>query len=260
MSRTRVAALALAASLAHSTPASAQERIIVSLSTHRVLISSNFTGTDLVLFGAIENIDPNVLGRGGYDVVVTVRGPRRTFITRRKERILGIWVNAESREFIDVPAYLSVSTNRPPAEIGTPDFLRRNAIGLTNNMLTQRLGADIADVQAQDPFRAGFLRVKRAEGLFREEPNGVTYLGTSLFRAAVPIPGTAPTGTYEVETLLIAAGALLTRETSAIEVVKVGFEALVAQAARDHRLDYGLGTALLALLTGLFASLVFRRE
>ena len=44
------------------------------------------------------------------------------------------------------------------------------------------------------------------------------------------------------------------------EVVKVGFEAVVAQAARDQRLDYGLGTALLALLTGLFASLVFRRD
>jgi uncharacterized protein (TIGR02186 family) len=241
-------------------PLAAAERLIVSLSTHRVLISSNFTGADLVLFGAIEGVEPTVLRRGGYDVVVTVRGPRRSFIARRKARILGIWVNAESREFVEVPAHLSVSTNRPAVQIGAPDFLRRNGIGLTNNMLAQRIGSDVADVNVQDPFRAGFLRVKTAEGLFREAPNGVTYLGTSLFRTSVPIPGTAPTGTYEVETLLIAGGQLVTRETTAIEVVKVGFEALVAQAARDRRLYYGLGTALLALLTGLFAALVFRRD
>lgn len=252
--------LLLIAATLFAQPLAAAERLIVSLSTHRVLISSNFTGTDLVLFGAIEGIEPAVLRRGGYDVVVTVRGPRRSFITRRKARMLGIWVNAESREFVEVPAYLSVSTNRAAAEIGAPDFLRRYAIGLANNMLAQRIGADIADVQVQDPFRAGFLRVKTAEDLFREEPNGVTYLGTSLFRTSVPIPGTAPTGSYEVETLLIAGGQLITRETTAIEVVKVGFEAVVAQAARDQRLDYGLGTALLALLTGLFAGLVFRRD
>ncbi len=259
MMRRGLIVLAIAAAFA-AVPASAAERLVVTLSTHRVLIQSNFTGADLVLFGSIDNIDPDVMERGGYDVVVTVRGPKRSFITRRKARLLGIWVNAESREFVDVPAYLAVSTNRTPANIGDPDFLRRLRIGLVNNLLTQRIGADVADVHAQDPFRAGFIRVKTVEGLFREEPNGVTYLGNSLFRTAVPIPGDAPTGTYEVETLLIAAGALINRETTAIEVVRTGFEAVVAQAARDQRLDYGLGTALLALLTGLLASLVFRRD
>jgi uncharacterized protein (TIGR02186 family) len=238
----------------------AAERLIVSLSTHRVLIHSNFTGDELVLFGSIENIDPNVLSRGGYDVVVTVRGPQRDFVTWRKARMLGIWVNSEFREFVDVPAYLAVSTNRPPAGIAQPDVLRRLRIGLVNNTLRQKIGNDVADVPADDQFRSGFLRVKTAEQLFNEQPNGVTYLGTSLFRAAIPIPGTAPSGTYEVETLLLEGGQLLTRETSAIEVVKEGFEAVVARAAEEQRVDYGLGTALLALLTGLAGALIFRRD
>jgi uncharacterized protein (TIGR02186 family) len=251
--------LVVAAAIGVASPAAA-ERLVVSLSTHRVLINSNFTGADLVLFGSIDDIDPDVLARGGYDVVVTVRGPKRSFIARRKQQIFGVWVNTESREFVSVPAYLSVSSNRAPAQIARPDLLRRLAIGLNNNMLRQRIGADLADVQPEDPFRAGFIGVKTAEGLFREEPNGVTYLGTNLFRTAVPIPGPAPTGTYEVETVLLAGGALITRETTAIEVTKEGFEAVVAQAARDERFGYGLGTALLALLAGLFASLAFRRD
>jgi uncharacterized membrane protein YfcA len=44
------------------------------------------------------------------------------------------------------------------------------------------------------------------------------------------------------------------------EVVKVGFEQFVAQAAREYGLLYGFATALMALLTGWLASVVFRKD
>jgi hypothetical protein len=40
----------------------------------------------------------------------------------------------------------------------------------------------------------------------------------------------------------------------------VGIEQFVANSARDHALLYGLATTLMALLTGWFASIVFRRD
>ena len=52
----------------------------------------------------------------------------------------------------------------------------------------------------------------------------------------------------------------MARTNSALEVVKVGFEQFVADAARDYGLLYGLATAMMALLTGWFASVVFRRD
>lgn len=250
--------LALAAGLILAAPAMA-ERLVTSVSTHRVLISSNFTGTDLVLFGSIEDDTPLSQSKG-YDIVVTVRGPAGTFIARRKDRVLGLWVNMDSRQFIDVPSYLAVLSSRPPSELGPPEFLRRQRIGIANHTLRQRIGADFADVVPQDPFRIAFLRVKDNEGLFHEEPQGVTFLTATLFRATVPIPGIAPTGTYEVETLLISESRVIAREITAIEVVKTGFEELVAQAARDHGFIYGLGTAFLALMTGLLASFLFRQD
>ena len=45
--------LGVAALAAATSPASA-ERLVASLSTHRVMITSNFTGEELVLFGGIE--------------------------------------------------------------------------------------------------------------------------------------------------------------------------------------------------------------
>jgi uncharacterized protein (TIGR02186 family) len=88
----------------------------------------------------------------------------------------------------------------------------------------------------------------------------VTLLTPALFRAAIPIPDNAPTGSYEVDVKLFVDGALLARTQTALEIVKVGFEQFVAQAAREHGLLYGLATALMALLTGWFASVVFRKD
>jgi uncharacterized protein (TIGR02186 family) len=257
---TIVSAFAAALGLVVATAPAAAERLVTSLSTHRVLITSNFTGTSVVLFGAIDDDDQPVTRPGGYDVVVTVRGPTETVVARRKSRVLGIWVNAESRQFIDVPSYIATLTSRPPQELGTPEFLRRNRIGLANHTLRQRIGGDFGDVVPQDPFRVAFLRVKMGQGLFHEEPKGVTFITPRLFRATVPIPGIAPTGNYEVETLLLSGGEVIAREATAIEVVKTGFEELFARAAREHGFLYGLATAFLALGTGLLANFLFRRE
>jgi uncharacterized protein (TIGR02186 family) len=253
------ASLALGAAVLLTAPLAA-ERLVTSVSTHRVLISSNFTGTDVVVFGTIEDDEKPVKREAGYDVVVTVRGPSQTYIARRKERVLGLWVNAESRQFIDVPSYLAVLTSRPLEELGDPDFLRRSRIGLVNQTFRQRIGADFADVVPQDPFRVAFLRVRASEGLFHEEPTGVTFITPRLFRATVPIPGIAPTGTYQVEALLLSGGETIAREATAIEVLKTGFEELLASSAREHGLLYGLATALLAICTGLLANFMFRRD
>ena len=74
------------------------------------------------------------------------------------------------------------------------------------------------------------------------------------------MPPNVPFGIYEVDVKLFADGAMVAQSDSALEVVKVGFEQFVAVAARDYALLYGLATAMLALLTGWFASVVFRRD
>ena len=50
------------------------------------------------------------------------------------------------------------------------------------------------------------------------------------------------------------------RTQTAFEVVKVGFEQFIANSARHHGLLYGLATAMMALMTGWMASIVFRRD
>ena len=86
--------------------------------------------------------------------------------------------------------------------------------------------------------------------MYSEIATAVTFLTPTVFRAAIPLPADVPTGNYAIDVKLFADGAMIARTTSALEVIKAGFEQYVADAARDHGLLYGLATTLMALLTG----------
>ena len=256
----RLALTFLVVLMASSIKPAAAERLVVSLSNHRVPVTSSFTGEDLVLFGTIEPDAGKTALRSAYDLVVTVTGPRHTLRTRRKERVLGIWVNVDSREFVRAPSYLSILSNRPVSDIAHQDVLRRLQIGLDNFLLPQRIGADIADTVRDDPFRVAFVRLETQHGLYRESSTAVTFLTPTVFRAAIPLPADVPTGNYAIDVKLFAGGAMVAGTNSALEVIKAGFEQYVAEAARDYGLFYGFVTALMALVIGWIGSVVFRRD
>ena len=126
--------------------------------------------------------------------------------------------------------------------------------------MPQQLGNDVGDVARDDPFRANFIRLKMQHELYVQKTNGVTLLTPTVFRAEIPLPAEAPIGNYDVDVKVFADGALLTRANSAFEIIKVGFEQFVANAAQDYGLLYGITTAMMAIMTGWFAAVVFRRD
>lgn len=252
----RYAGLILACLMLALSPASA-ERLITSLSSHQVLVSSSFTGTELVLFGAIERDGATVVRKGGYDIVVTVSGPRETLVVRRKDRVAGIWTNAESNTFLDAPIYLAVLSNKPLDEIAPAEMLRRLDIGMN---VVPRVHVAAGIESGEETFRDALIRLRKQRRLYIDDPTGVTFITPTLFRATIRLPAESPVGIYDVDVRLFADGSNLARASSALEVVKVGIEQFIVTAARDHGILYGLFTTLMALMTGWFASIVFRRD
>jgi uncharacterized protein (TIGR02186 family) len=242
-----------------SAPSSAAERLIISISRHQVSVNSSFAGTSIVLFGTVES-DPPAVRTRDYDIVVTVSGPKQTVVERRKERVLGIWTNVGSRTFLNVPSYLAVLSNQPLEQITDPGTIRSQQLSLTDRLLPQQLGNDVGDVSRDDPFRVSFIRLKMQSHLYLQRSNGVTLLTPTVFRAEISLPAEAPIGSYDVDVRAFAEGRQIARANSAFEIVKVGFEQFVATAAVDYGLLYGVTTAMMALLTGWFAAVVFRRD
>jgi len=237
----------------------AAETLITSLSNHRVLINSNYTGTSIAVFGAIERDAQTVARATAYDVVVTVRGPRQFLVVRERERLGPIWINQEQQKFPQAPAYLSVLTSRPIEEITSPQLRQRQKIGLqaviNSPDFTNERGAG-----ADREFRAALYRLKAQEGLYLEDERGVTFLTPDIFRASIPLPATAPPGNYDVEVTLFADTVILASTVTHFELVKTGFEEQVGAVARDWSLFYGVATALIAIFFGWLANMIFRRD
>ena len=84
--------------------------LVPEVSQHEVQVRQGFTGTELLLFGAI--IDPIAQRTGGrYDIVVVLKGPSEPIRVREKERIAGVWLNAEDTDFRSAPSFFAVASS-----------------------------------------------------------------------------------------------------------------------------------------------------
>ena len=259
MSRPPLTVFVLFVLFACGGPAAGAERLVVSLTNHRVMITSNYTGVELVLFGSVERDSTRDARGAPYDIVATITGPRESLRARRKQRVLGIWVNTESRTFVDPPSYLAVLASRPLDAIASAETQHRLQLGIANIPFPELIHNDIGTV-SHDPFRAALVRLMQDRDLYSEKTNAVTFLTPTLFRASLSLPAQVPIGSYAVDVKLFADGALIGETDSAFEVVKVGFEQFVVSAGREHGVLYGMATATMALLTGWIASVAFRRD
>ena len=232
------------------------ENIVAGLSANRVAIESNFVGTDITVFGSIERDAATVARRGGYDVVVVVRGPLRDVVARRKGRFAGVWLNRDSLRFRNVPSYYGVVSNRALALVADPALLNRFGIGFTSfEFLTAEQDVLPAERIA---FQTAMVRLKINEELYRELPTGVEMMSPTLFKSQIELPSNIATGTYTANIFLFGDGALLAREQLSFDVRKSGFEAAVSTLARRNPLVYGLAAVLVAIAAGWIAGLVFR--
>jgi uncharacterized protein (TIGR02186 family) len=245
----------LAAILCLAATAAGAEDLVSGLSQDQVEITSNYTGTDIVVFGAIESSD-NTLSTTGRDVVVVVRGPNANMIVRRKVRIAGIWINRDSMRFGGLPTYYFVSSTRPLSAITSTQMLQRYQIGLAA-IEPQSMSTHVP--AKAEPYRLAAIQERANAGLYAEKTN-VEFLSYSLFRVRVPIPATVPRGEYTAEVYLFRDGNVVSAETTPLDVEQSGFERRIYRFAHRSPLVYGLAAVFMAMLFGWLSSLIVRQQ
>jgi uncharacterized protein (TIGR02186 family) len=232
-------------------PALASEDLVSGLSQDTVEITSNYTGTDIVVFGAIEHPEET----GARDIVVVVRGPDADMIVRKKSRIAGIFLNRDQARLYDMPSYYFIASTRPVDKIAPSYTLQSHSIGLDN--ITP---SHIASRHDPEPFRAALIAHKQHDGLYGETPSGVEFLSPTLFRARIPVPATVPRGQYNVEVYLFRDGTVISAQSTPLFIDQTGLERRLYNFAHESPLSYGLSTVLMATLLGWLSSVVFRRN
>ncbi|MFC7536349.1 TIGR02186 family protein [Sphingomonas sp. GCM10030256] len=234
----------------------ASPRLVPDISARAVQIRYSFAGAQLLLFGAILYPGGRV-PTNPADVVVVLKGPVQPIVVREKQKIAGIWLNADSNRFRSAPGFYAVASSRPIADLVDERTAAIYELGLQNLQLSPGGGA-LPDKERR--FESGLLELMQRNQLYAEHPSGVEISEGVLYRARIFIPSRVPVGTYTAETFLINKGKVIAAATKEIEVGKSGFERFVALAARRYSLAYGLAAVLLSLLLGWLAAMAFRRR
>jgi uncharacterized protein (TIGR02186 family) len=236
--------------------AQAEPKLVPDISSRSIEIRYSFTGAQLLLFGAIIYPGGRVPSKPA-DVVVVLKGPVEPILVREKQKIAGIWMNADSNRFRSAPSFYAVASSAPVRDLVDERTAAIYELGLQDLQLSPGGGA-LPDKERR--FEAGLLDLRKRQGLYAEHPHGVEISEGVLYRARISIPSQVPVGTYTAETFLIDHGRVLAAATRDIEIGKSGFERFVALAARRHAFLYGLTSVVLSLGLGWAAAAAFRRR
>lgn len=227
--------------------------LVPEVSQHEVRLRQGFTGTQLLLYGAILNPQGTRAGRD-YDIVVVLKGPTRSVVVREKKKVAGIWINAESAEFRSAPSYFAVASSRPISQIVDAKTAAIYELGL--NWLQLSPIGEINPIR-QMRFASGLVALKSHEGLYRQNEHGVTVSEQVLYQAHMLLPSNVPEGRYTAETFAISKGRVVATANSTVEVRKFGFERAVAHLADDQSFLYGLLAISISILMGWTAGRLF---
>lgn len=252
-----VAVIALCFALS-AVPSSAQEAIEADVSTRRVAVTSGFTGTEIVVFGAIVNAKAG--GSPAYDVIVVVDGTDAPLVTRKKSRIAGIWINTDVVQFERLPSYYTITSTRPISAIAPRAVMQNESIGFDHIPMVPAGGKVSKDEAEVDQFRKAVIRLKKKQKLFVEEAGGVSFIGRNLFRSSVKIPANVPVGPLKVNVYLFRDGKLLAKHQSDVSLRREGLERFLHSFAFDYPFYYGLIAVLIAVASGLLASATLQRK
>ena len=171
----------------------------------------------------------------------------------------------------DVPVRLELIG--PPREVVFTQSVRRFGVKVNEPIDTapQTIPAIRAELSSTErpprPADGALEEAMIREGALLLLPGAIKLEPTGLFFAEIPLPASAPPGSYSIlifqdqtgaEEGAAAEPAILAAET--FQIRQRGFVALVSRGAKDYAFLYGLLCVLVALTAGWFTERVFRNR
>lgn len=232
----------------------AAETIVAGLSQAQVEITADFSGEEILVYGAVRREAPPPEG-SPLEVVITVEGPQAPLVVRRKDRVWGIWVNAAAVSVDQAPSFYAIATTGPLSRVLSDTEDLRNKITIPRAIRAVGITSEAMNAPG---FVDALIRLRQAEGRYFVSEGGITLTEQTLFRADVALPSNLTEGTYRVRLFLTRDGQVVDAQEREIAVRKEGLERWIFNLSRDEPLAYGILSLVLALLAGWAASAAFR--
>lgn len=230
------------------------EEVVLGLSQDQVSISTNFDGSEILIYGAIKREAP-IPTSAPLQVIVTVSGPLEPVMVRRKERRFGIWVNVDAVEVDAAPSFYAITTSAPWSDVITETEDLRHKISIPKAI--RSVGAPM-QVDEPQSFSDAVIRIRTDNGLYSLQEGAVDLKESTLFNTAIQMPANLTEGDYATRVLLTREGQVVSIYETSIDVRKVGLERWLFNLSRQQPLVYGLLSLAIAIAAGWGASAAFR--
>lgn len=242
--------LGLGLGLALAGPARAAETIVTGLSENRVAITASYSGSEILIYGAVKR-DAPAPSPAPISVIVTVEGPSLPLTIRRKAWVAGLWINREAITVDASPSFYAVATSGEIEEIlnNTDDL--RYAITIGHAIKAIGSTSEAADAEL---FIEALQRLQEEDDRFRLDERSVELTDQTLFRTDVRLPANLTEGNYKVRLFLLRDGSVIDHQEKVIVVRKAGLEKIVYDLAHRQPLFYGIISLLMAVVAGWAAS------
>ena len=228
------------------------EQIVLGLSHDEVAITATFTGTDILIFGAVKRDTPIPQG-SPLQVLITVSGPLTPVTVRHKEQRYGIWINTSSVAVDAAPSFYAVATTGPLRDVLSETEDLRRSISIPRAI--RSIGAA---VENSADYTDALIRIRAGEGQYRVLEGAVDLEQQTLFRTQVALPANLIEGNYATRIFLTRDGRVVDSFATEIAVQKVGLERWLFKLSRDFPLLYGLLSLAIAIVAGWSASAAFQ--
>lgn len=229
--------------------------LVPDVSQRDVEIQYSFTGADLLLFGAIVYPDGR-RPKKPADIMVVLKGPDQSITMREKQKVAGIWVNADSARFRSAPSFYAIASSRPIGKVVDERTAAIYEMGVDKLQLSPSSLNESAEL---DRFQKGLIDLRERAGLYVEQQGTVEITDGVLYRARLPLSARVIVGDYTAETFLVQDGRVVAAAVRDITIRKSGFERFMAVAAEQWPFLYGLVAMMLAVGMGWAAGAIARR-
>jgi uncharacterized protein (TIGR02186 family) len=240
------------------------QKIVSAISDRTVSIDSGFTGKTLTLFG---NIEPEIGAdkpyvEGPFSIIIAISGPVVNRVARKKNRKFGIWLNSEQVVFERLPSfYWLLSNTKLKDSANDKTFSHSNLLPSMQPYLVKTIHSNkLADNEKNTQiFADEMLHILKKDNLYGIDENAIQFRSNTLFSAKLHLPAHVPVGNYLTQTFLLKNGDIIAQKAEGFSVKKTGIEQLLGNSAKNSPFLYGLFSVILALFTGWFGGVVFRR-
>lgn len=223
--------------------------VVADLSSTVINVDSQFDGADLLLFGKLNN---------DQDVIVTIRGPPKSYVVRKKSRRSGIWMYSSDFSVKDIDSFYYIASTKPLSQFNDHFDLQSLHVGIDSVLPADGFSDETLEKNAH--FFDAFKDIKIKLGLYKDSmESGIVVKSNSLFRANIDFPSNVSLGKYVARIFLFRNNVLQSVQLMHITVENRGFSALIYKLAMEKPYFYAFLVLGITFFIGWIASMTMRK-